>query len=79
MQLVALRRAPPSPSRNSLHGLDWFVFFLADAQVGFGPLIAVYLTAEKWTQGDIGLVLTIGGLVALIGQMPGGALVDAAR
>ena len=55
------------------------VFFLADAQVGFGPLIAVYLTAQKWTQADIGLVLTIGGLVALIGQMPGGALVDAAR
>ena len=79
MQLVALGRAPPSPSRKSLHGLDWFVFFLADAQVGFGPLIAVYLTAQKWTQADIGLVLTIGGLVALVGQMPGGALVDAAR
>ena len=79
MQLVASDRAPPSPSRRSLRGLDWFVFFLADAQVGFGPLIAVYLTAQKWTQADIGLVLTIGGLVALIGQMPGGALVDAAR
>ena len=79
MQLVALGRAPPSPSAKSLRGLDWFVFFLADAQVGFGPLIAVYLTAQKWTQADIGLVLTVGGLVALIGQMPGGALVDAAR
>ena len=60
-------------------GLDWFVFFLADAQMGFGPLVAVYLTTQKWTQGDIGLVLTAGGLVALAGQMPGGALVDAAR
>jgi MFS family permease len=79
MQLVDLGRAPPSPSRKSLHGLDWFVFFLADAQVGFGPLIAVYLTAQKWTQSDIGLVLTVGGLVALLGQMPGGAIVDAAR
>lgn len=59
--------------------MDWFVFFLADAQVGFGPLIAVYLTAQKWTQSDIGLVLTVGGLVALLGQMPGGAIVDAAR
>ena len=28
---------------------------------------------------DIGLVLTAGGLVALVGQMPGGALVDAVR
>jgi MFS family permease len=78
-QLVPLGRARPAPSRKSLLGLDWFVFFLADAQVGFGPLVAVYLTAQKWTQADIGLVLTAGGLVALAGQMPGGALVDAAR
>jgi MFS family permease len=69
----------PRPSRRALRGLDWFVFFLADAQMGFGPLIAVYLTSEKWTQGDIGLVLTVGALVGLVGQMPGGALVDAAR
>ena len=59
--------------------MDWFVFFVADVQTGFGPFVAVYLTAQKWTQVDIGLVLTIGGLVALGGQMPGGALVDAAR
>jgi MFS family permease len=71
--------APPSPSRQSLRGLDWFIFFLADVQTGFGPFIAVYLTTQKWTQVEIGLVLSIGGVVALIGQMPGGAIVDAAR
>jgi predicted MFS family arabinose efflux permease len=70
---------PPSPSRQSLRGLDWFIFFLADVQTGFGPFIAVYLTTQKWTQVEIGLVLSIGGVVALIGQMPGGAIVDAAR
>ena len=70
---------PPTPSRQSLRGLDWFIFFLADVQTGFGPFIAVYLTTQKWTQVEIGLVLSIGGLVALIGQMPGGAIVDAAR
>jgi MFS family permease len=69
----------PSPSRQSLRGLDWFIFFLADVQTGFGPFIAVYLTTQKWTQVEIGLVLSIGGLVGLIGQMPGGAIVDAAR
>jgi predicted MFS family arabinose efflux permease len=69
----------PTPSRQSLRGLDWFIFFLADVQTGFGPFIAVYLTTQKWTQVEIGLVLSIGGLVALIGQMPGGAIVDAAR
>jgi MFS family permease len=46
---------------------------------GFGPFVAVYLTSQRWTQLDIGLVLTTGSLVALVGQMPGGALVDAAR
>ena len=77
-------RPPPGdrvarPSRRSQRGLDWFTFFLADVQTGFGPFIAVYLTTQKWTQADIGLVLTVGGLVALAAQMPGGALVDAAH
>jgi predicted MFS family arabinose efflux permease len=69
----------PTPSRQSLRGLDWFIFFLADVQTGFGPFIAVYLTTEKWTQAQIGLVLSIGGIIGLIGQIPGGAIVDAAR
>jgi MFS family permease len=69
----------PAPSRRSLRGLDWFAFFLANVQTGFGPFVAVYLTAQAWTQIDIGLVLTIGGLSSLVGQMPGGALVDAVR
>jgi MFS family permease len=71
--------APPSPSKDSLRGLDWFVFCVADIQTGFGPFIAVYLTTQKWTQGDIGLILSVSGLVALVCQMPGGWLVDAAR
>jgi MFS family permease len=70
---------PPHPSRKSLRGLDWFIFFVADVQTGFGPFLAVYLTSQKWTQVDIGLVLTVGGLVSVLGQMPGGATVDAAR
>jgi MFS family permease len=71
--------APPTPSKSSLRGLDWFVFCVADIQTGFGPFIAVYLTTQKWTQVDIGLILSISGLVALAGQMPGGWIVDAAR
>ncbi len=72
-------RHRPAPSRASLRGLDWFVFFVADVQTGFGPFVSVYLTAQAWTQVDIGLVLTLGSLIALAGQMPGGAVVDAAR
>jgi predicted MFS family arabinose efflux permease len=69
----------PPPSKQSQRGLDWFIFFLADVQTGFGPFIAVYLTTQKWTQVEIGFVLSIGGIIALLGQMPGGAIVDAAR
>lgn len=69
----------PAPSRGTLRGFDWFIFFVADVQTGFGPFVSVYLTAQKWTQVDIGLVLSAAGLVALAGQMPGGALVDFAR
>jgi MFS family permease len=75
----AVQEPPRGPTRRSLRGLDWFVFFVADVQTGFGPFVAVYLTAQKWTQVDIGLVLTVGSLVSLVGQMPGGALVDAAQ
>src|SRR5271163_382595 len=69
----------PSPCRESLRGLDWFIFFLADVQTGFGPFVAVYLTTQKWTQVEIGSVLSIGSVIALIGQMPGGAIIDAAK
>jgi predicted MFS family arabinose efflux permease len=75
----ALLDATPAPSRESLRGLDWFIFFLADVQTGFGPFIAVYLTTQKWTQIEIGSVLSISGMVALIGQIPGGAIIDAAK
>ena len=70
---------PPPPSRRSLRGLDWFIFFVADVQTGFGPFVSVYLTGQRWTQFDIGLVQSAAGIVSLIGQMPGGAIVDAAR
>jgi MFS family permease len=68
-----------TPSQRSLRGLDWFIFFVADVQTGFGPFVSVYLTSHKWTQVDIGLVLTTAGIVGLIGQIPAGATLDAAR
>src|SRR5260370_3093303 len=64
------RKAMATPSRQSLRGLDWFIFFLADVQTGFGPFIAVYLTTQKWTQVEIGLVLSISGLGAPVRANP---------
>lgn len=66
-------------SRGSRRGLDWFVFFVADVQTGFGAFVAVFLTTQRWTQVDIGLVLTVSGLVGLVGQVPLGAFVDSVR
>lgn len=62
--------------RRSQRGLDWFAFFMADIQTGWGPFVAAYLTSIAWTQFDIGLILTIGTLAALALQIPAGALVD---
>jgi MFS family permease len=63
-------------SRRSERGLDWFAFFLADVQTGWGPFVAAYLTSMAWTQFDIGRMLTIGTLTGLVLQVPAGALVD---
>ncbi len=67
-----------SASRASERGLDWFTFFVADIQTGFGPFLAIYLTTQKWNQADIGLVLAAGSIAGLVSQLPGGWLVDVA-
>lgn len=66
-------------SRKSERGLDWFTFFVADIQTGFGPFLAVYLTTQKWNQADIGLILAVGSIAGLVSQLPGGWLVDLVR
>jgi MFS family permease len=69
----------PPPSRSSLRGLDAVNLFLAGALSGFGPYVAVFLAEQKWTQRNIGFVLTAGGLAGLLSQLPGGELLDAIR
>ncbi|HTB46707.1 MAG TPA: MFS transporter [Acetobacteraceae bacterium] len=61
-------------SRKALNALN---FFIAAVQAGFGPFVAVWLTRQGWSQTDVGLALSIGSGAALIGQLPGGWLVDA--
>jgi MFS family permease len=73
---VAVEEKSYPPSGRSQRGLDWFAFFLADIQTGWGPFVAAYLTSDNWTQLDIGLILTIGTLATMVLQIPVGALVD---
>ena len=63
---------------RSERGLDWFTFFVADLQTGFGPFLAVYLSTQKWNQADIGLILAVGSLAGLASQLPAGWFVDMA-
>ncbi len=76
---IAPSGAVRPPSRQSLRGVDWLNFFIANVQTGFGPFIAVYLAGAGWTEFDIGSILSVAGFVGLLAQLPGGALVDWAQ
>src|SRR5262249_60624820 len=77
--LIVGYAAESSPSRASLTGLDGINFFNAAMVAGFGPYVAVYLAEQKWTQENIGFVLTPCGLAGLLALMPRGELLDALR
>jgi predicted MFS family arabinose efflux permease len=64
------------PSRQTLLGLDWLNFFLADVQTGVGPFLAIYLAAYQWNEQSVGIALTVGGIAGILTQTPAGALVD---
>ncbi len=65
----------PAPS-ESLRGLDWLNFFLAAMLMGFGPFLGLHLAGQGWLPASVGLVLTTGGLAALLSQIPAGELID---
>ena len=65
--------------RHSLTGLSALNFAVAAVQTGFGPFVSVWLTREGWSQTDIGLALSLGTGIALVGQLPAGMLVDSAH
>ena len=65
-----------SPSRSASIGLSALNFFMAAVQTGFGPFLPVYLTRSGWTQGEVGLALSLGAIASVASQIPGGFLVD---
>ncbi len=52
-------------------------FFIADVQTGFGTFVAFYLARLGWSQESVGMALGVGGIAAVLAQIPGGALADA--
>lgn len=80
---IAAARVPGGarrPSQGSQHGLDLLAFLLPDVQAGVGPFLVLYATQVlQWKPGQIGTVITVSGVVALLAQAPAGMLVDYRR
>ncbi len=65
-----------SPLRSTSIGLSALNFLIAAVQTGFGPFLPVYLTRSGWTQGEVGLALSLGAITSVASQVPAGFLVD---
>jgi MFS family permease len=63
-------------SNRSRWGLDLTNFFLADVQVGFGAFLAFYLAEHGSSKQEVGFLLMIGSMSALLSHMPAGELAD---
>jgi MFS family permease len=60
--------------------LDAVNFLLADVRGALGPYLNVFLvTQQSWSQSEVGLVTTVGGLLGLAVQTPIGATIDETR
>jgi MFS family permease len=57
-------------------GLAALNFFLADVQGGLGPFLATWLASIDWNPEQIGIVMTVSGLVGLAFNSPAGVLID---
>ena len=64
---------------SSLAALSALNLFLSDVRDGLGPFLGVFLQQKQWTPGEIGLVMTLGGLAGMVATIPMGALVDSSR
>ena len=66
--------------RFSPFSLDAINFLLADVRGALGPYLNVFLvTQQHWSQTEVGLVTTTGGLLGLAVQTPIGAAIDETR
>jgi MFS family permease len=71
---------PAKSESFSPFSLDAINFLLADVRGALGPYLNVFLvTQQHWSQSEVGLVTTIGGLLGLAVQTPIGAAIDETR
>ena len=62
---------------QSLRGLDFINFTLADVRDGIGPFLGIYLlSAQHWNLRDIGIATSIATFAGVVVQTPAGAFVD---
>jgi MFS family permease len=61
---------------NSIVALNALNFFMADVRDGLGPFLGVFLQQRHWSPGEIGVVMTIGGLAGMAATTPLGMLID---
>ncbi|MCP3722493.1 MFS transporter [Paraburkholderia sp. CNPSo 3272] len=64
---------------QSLLALEALSFFMADVQAGIGPFIGVFLLGLGWRTDEIGSVMTLAGLAAMVATPLAGAFVDSTR
>lgn len=76
---LAAHSAANPPTKQTLYGLDWVNFFLADVQTGVGPFLAIYLASFAWNTERVGLALTVGGIAGIATQTPVGGIVDRSK
>jgi hypothetical protein len=57
-------------SKRTLVAVGAGVVTLSALVAGFGPYVAAYLADQKWTQADIGFVLTASTVAGLLSQVP---------
>ena len=58
--------------------LDAVIFLLSYMQGALGPYLVVFLvTQQHWSKSAVGVITTVGGLLALTMQVPIGMLIDA--
>jgi MFS family permease len=78
--MLAVAVTSAKNKRFSPLSLDAINFLLADVRGALGPYLNVFLvTQQHWSQSEVGLVTSLGGLLGLATQTPIGAAIDETR